>query len=42
MRRYQTRRTTTYNRPLADWCKLVGDAPSATAILDGFLRHSQV
>jgi hypothetical protein len=27
----------TSNRPLEDWGKLVGDVPSATAILDRFL-----
>ena len=38
MRRYETRSTMmTSNRPLEDWGKLVGDVPSATAILDRFL-----
>jgi DNA replication protein DnaC len=43
MRRYETRSTMmTSNRPLADWGKLVGDVPSATAILDRFLHHAEV
>jgi hypothetical protein len=32
----------TSNRPLEDWGKLLGDVPSATAILDRFLHHAQV
>jgi DNA replication protein DnaC len=32
----------TSNRPLEDWCKLIGDAPAATAILDRFLHHAEV
>lgn len=32
----------TSNRPLEDWNKLIGDTPSATAILDRFLHHSEV
>ncbi len=32
----------TSNRPLEDWGKLVGDVPSATAILDRFLHHAEV
>jgi hypothetical protein len=32
----------TSNRPLEDWAKLIGDVPSATAILDRFLQHAQV
>ena len=32
----------TSNRPLEDWGKLVGDVPSATAILDRFLHHVDV
>ncbi len=36
--RYETRSTMmTSNRPLEDWGKLLGDVPSATAILDRFL-----
>jgi DNA replication protein DnaC len=43
MRRYETRSTVmTSNRPLEDWGKLVGDVPSATAILDRFLHHTEV
>lgn len=43
MRRYETRSTMmTSNRPLQDWGKLVGDVPSATAILDRFLHHAEV
>lgn len=43
MRRYETRSTMmTSNRPLEDWGKLVGDVPSATAILDRFLHHAVV
>jgi DNA replication protein DnaC len=30
------------NRPLEDWGKLLGDVPSATAILDRFLHHSEI
>ena len=32
----------TSNRPLEDWGKLIGDVPSATAILDRFLHHVEV
>ncbi len=43
MRRYETRSTMmTSNRPLEDWGKLVGDVPSATAILDRFLHHAEI
>jgi DNA replication protein DnaC len=43
MRRYETRSTMmTSNRPLADWGKLIGDVPAATAILDRFLHHAEV
>jgi DNA replication protein DnaC len=43
MRRYETRSTMmTSNRPLEDWGKLVGDTPSATAILDRFLHHAEI
>src|SRR5262249_51043115 len=43
MRRYETRSTMmTSNRPLEDWGKLLGDVPTATAILDRFLHHAQV
>jgi len=43
MRRYENRSTLmTSNRPIEDWGKLIGDVPSATAILDRFLHHAQV
>lgn len=43
MRRYENKSTMmTSNRPLEDWGKLVGDVPSATAILDRFLHHAEV
>jgi DNA replication protein DnaC len=43
MRRHETRSTMmTSNRPLEDWGKLVGDVPSATAILDRFLHHAEI
>jgi DNA replication protein DnaC len=43
MRRYQVRSTLmTSNRPLEDWGKLIGDVPSATAILDRFLHNAEV
>src|SRR5437660_4031915 len=43
MRRYETRSTMmTSNRPLEDWGKLVGDVPSASAILDRFLHHAEL
>jgi DNA replication protein DnaC len=43
MRRYETRSTImTSNRPLEDWGKLIGDIPSATAILDRFLHHAEI
>ena len=43
MRRYETRSTMmTSNRPLQDWGKLIGDVPSATAILDRFLHHATI
>jgi DNA replication protein DnaC len=43
MRRYETRSTMmTSNRPLEDWGKLMGDVPSATAILDRFLHHAEI
>ena len=42
MRRYQVRSTLmTSNRPLEDWGKLIGDVPSATAILDRFLHNAE-
>lgn len=43
MRRHEVRSTMmTSNRPLEEWGKLIGDVPSATAILDRFLHHSEV
>jgi DNA replication protein DnaC len=43
MRRYELRSTImTSNRPLEDWGKLMGDVPSATAILDRFLHHAEI
>ena len=32
----------TANRPLEDWGNLIGDVPSATAILDRFLHHAEM
>jgi DNA replication protein DnaC len=43
MRRYENHSTLmTSNRPLEDWGKLIGDVPSATAILDRFLHHATI
>ena len=43
MRRYENKSTImTSNRPLEDWGKLIGDVPSATAILDRFLHHAEI
>lgn len=43
MRRHELRSTMmTSNRPLEEWGKLIGDVPSATAILDRFLHHAEV
>jgi len=43
MRRYETRSTVmTTNRPVDDWGKLLGDVPTATAILDRFLHHAEI
>jgi len=43
MRRYENRSTMmTSNRPLEDWGKLIGDVPSASAILDRFLHHAEI
>jgi DNA replication protein DnaC len=42
MRRYENRSTImTSNRPIEEWGKLLGDVPSASAILDRFLPHAQ-
>jgi DNA replication protein DnaC len=43
MRRYELRSTImTSNRPLEDWGKLIGDVPTATAILDRFLDRAEL
>ena len=43
MRRHEVRSTMmTSNRPLEDWGKLIGDVPSASAILDRFLSSANV
>ena len=43
MRRYENRSTImTSNRPLEEWGKLLCDVPTAGAIIDRFLHHSQV
>ncbi len=43
MRRYENRSTMmTSNRPIEEWGKLIGDVPSATAILDRFLHHAEI
>ena len=43
MRRHQTRSTImTSNRPIVERGKLIGDVPSATAILDRFLQTAEV
>jgi DNA replication protein DnaC len=43
LRRHEVKSTLmTSNRPLEDWGKLIGDVPSATAILDRFLHHSEL
>lgn len=43
MRRHELRSTImTSNRPLEEWGKLIGDVPSATAILDRFLHHAEL
>jgi DNA replication protein DnaC len=43
MRRHELRSTMmTSNRPLEDWGKLIGDVPSATAILDRFLNRAEL
>jgi DNA replication protein DnaC len=42
MGRYENRSTImTSNRPLEEWGKLLGDVPTAGAILDRFLHHAQ-
>jgi len=43
MRRYEVKSTImTSNRPLEEWGKLIGDVPTATAILDRFLHHAEI
>lgn len=43
MRRYENHSTImTSNSPLEEWGKLLGDVPTAGAILDDFLHHAQV
>lgn len=43
MRRHEVRSTMmTSNRPLDDWGKLIGDVPSASAILDRFLHRAEL
>jgi len=43
LRRHENRSTImTSNRPLEEWGKLVGDVPSASAILDRFLQQAKV
>jgi DNA replication protein DnaC len=43
MRRYEKRSTImTSNRPLEEWGKLIGDVPTATAILDRFLHDAEI
>lgn len=43
MRRYEIRSTMmTSNRPIEDWGKLIGDIPTAGAILDRLLQHAQI
>jgi len=43
MRRYELKSTMmTSNRPLEDWGKLLGDVPSATAILDRLLDRAEL
>jgi DNA replication protein DnaC len=43
MRRHEVRSTMmTSNRPLEDWGKVLGDVPSASAILDRFLQHAEM
>jgi DNA replication protein DnaC len=43
MRRYENRSTImTSNRPIEDWGKLIGDVPTAGAILDRFLQNAEI
>lgn len=43
MRRYEVRSTImTSNRPIEDWGKLIGDVPTAGAILDRLLQNAEI
>ena len=43
MRRYEVRSTMmTSNRPIEDWGKLIGDVPTAGAILDRLLQDIEI
>ena len=43
MRRHESRSTImTSNRPLEEWGKLIGDVPTATAILDRILHRAEI
>ena len=43
MRRYELKSTImTSNRPIEEWGKLIGDVPTAGAILDRFLQHAEI
>ena len=43
MRRYERASTLlTSNRPVDDWCKLLGDTAAVTAMLDRLLHHGHV
>jgi DNA replication protein DnaC len=43
MRRHELRSTImTSNRPIEEWGKLIGDVPTAGAILDRFLQHAEI
>ena len=43
LRRFETKSTImTSNRPLDDWGKIIGDIPTATAILDRFLSGAHI
>lgn len=43
MRRYELKSTImTSNRPIEEWGNLIGDVPTATAILDRFLSRAEV
>ena len=39
---YGTRLSVIAHRPLEDWGKLIGDVPSASAILDRFLETAEI